>query len=411
MNKINSKTSLKDRRSFFSLCKDHIVLAIRMCLVQLFNLLPIKNNKIFLFSYYGSQYGCNPKYISEYLIHHYPKDRFELVWALDDTSKNIDGVKKVKVFSLRYFFELSTSKVIITNYRTINLYKKRKNQFYIQTWHSSLRLKQIEKDAEDSLPENYIKMAKKDSKKIDLLLSGCELSTAIFKRSFWYDGEIFEKGTPRNDLLFHDNSILRSKVLSSLHLPLDSKVVLYAPTFRKNNSLDVYNLDYSSILEKLTGRFGGNWIFLVKFHPHLISNVRKIAGKTPLVIDVTTYDDIQELLSISDVLISDYSSLIFDYSITRRPCFLYVPDLLEYTSRDRSLYFDLTELPFRCSTSNQRLLGEIEQFDANDYERNINTFLTNIGSFEEGNACEALTKRIDEICISKEKRRITYEAI
>ena len=107
--------------------------------------------------------------------------------------------------SLKYFYELCTAKVIITNFRTTNIFKKRKNQYYIQTWHSSLRLKQIEKDAEDSLPESYIEMAKEDSKKCDLLLSGCRYSTDIFKRAFWYDGEIFEYGTPRNDLLINSD--------------------------------------------------------------------------------------------------------------------------------------------------------------------------------------------------------------
>ena len=157
-----------------------------LLIIYLFNCFPIKQNKLFLFSYYGSQYGCSPKYISEYIRSKTPQGQFDIVWAFNNlqSKQQIEGVRKVKTMSLSYFYELCTSKVVITNFRTTELFLKRKNQYYIQTWHSSLRLKQIEKDAEDSLPKHYVQMAKKDSVKCDLLLSGCKFSTAIFKRAF-----------------------------------------------------------------------------------------------------------------------------------------------------------------------------------------------------------------------------------
>jgi CDP-glycerol glycerophosphotransferase len=386
---------------------------ISFAIINIFNFLPIKNNKIFMFSYYGSQYGCNPKYITEYLLKNYPNDKFDIVWAFNNLTnkKHIAGIRKVKTMSLEYFYELCTSKVIITNFRTTELFKKRKNQFYIQTWHSSLRLKQIEKDAEAVLPPDYVEMARKDSKKIDLLLSGCEYSTNIFKNSFWYEGEILEQGTPRNDLLFQHKVESRENTLNKLNIPTDSHVILYAPTFRNDNSLEVYNLNYSKILEKFTNKFGGKWIFLVKLHPHMISQSREIEEKAKVVKDVTRYDDIQELLSISDALISDYSSLIFDFSITQRPCFLYVPDLKEYINQDRPLYFDISELPFITTTNNHDLLEKIDDFNDEEYKTNLAGFLSKIGSFEDGMACESLAKRIDHICFSKRKGRINYEAV
>lgn len=158
-----------------------------------------------------------------------------MVWAFSSlkSKENIPGVRKVKITSLRYIYELCTSKIIITNFRTTDTFIKRKNQYYIQTWHSSLRLKQIEKDAEDTLPKDYVKMAIDDSKKLDLLLSGCKYSTDIFKRAFWYDGEIFEHGTPRNDIFFQKNSDLNNKIKEKLNINKDKKIILYAPTFRK----------------------------------------------------------------------------------------------------------------------------------------------------------------------------------
>ncbi|ETI67558.1 CDP-glycerol glycerophosphotransferase family protein [Neobacillus vireti] len=390
--------------NFIASFKNYIAFAI----IYLFNCLPIKNNKIFCFSYYGTQYGCNPKYITEYILKNYPKDRFDVVWAFNDTNKpHLTGIRKVKTMSLRYFYEICTSKVIITNFRTTELFVKRKSQFYIQTWHSSLRLKQIEKDAEGSLPQDYVEMAKKDSQKCDLLLSGCVFSTNIFKRAFWYDGNIFEHGTPRNDILFQNDSVMRKKILKLINIPIDSKVVLYAPTFRKDNNLEVYNIDYQLVSEKLREKFGGNWTFLVKLHPHLAAKSNQLMkGKN--IIDVTSFDDTQELLSITDILISDYSSLMFDFGITKRPCFLYVPDLLDYTNNDRNLYFDSKELPFISANSNDELIEKIDSFNQQEYNDNLIRFLDSIGSFEDGNACENLLQQINEICFSRNRKGNSY---
>lgn len=371
---------------------------ITLSIIRIFNCFPIRNNKIFLYSYYGSQYGCSPKYISEYLVNNYP-NKYDIVWAFNDidSKKYIEGIRKVKIMSLWYFYELCTSKVIITNFRTTELFKKRKNQYYIQTWHSSLRLKQIEKDAENTLPLHYIEMAKRDSEKLDLLMSGCKFSTDIFKRAFWYEGEIFEHGTPRNDLLFEKTDKINNKIKDKLKIDRNKKIVLYAPTFRKDNDLTVYNLDYSRLISKLSEKFGGEWIFLVKLHPHLISKSKELVYGNN-VLDVTTYDDIQELLGVADILVSDYSSLIFDFVLTERPCFLYIPDLDKYIESDRRLYFDINELPFISVKNNNEFVKEIDSFNQIKYKKNLDKFNSKIGSFENGQCCRELEKKIDKVC-------------
>jgi CDP-glycerol glycerophosphotransferase len=378
-------------------------------IIYLLNCLPIKSNKIFLFSYYGNQYGCNPMYITEHILKNYPKDKFDMVWAFNNLTnkQHLTGFRKVKTMSLRYFYELCTSKVIITNFRTTDLFVKRRSQFYIQTWHSSLRLKQIEKDAEDSLPPDYVQIAKRDSQKCDLLLSGCEFSTKIFKRAFWYDGNIFEHGTPRNDILFQNNSVMRKKILKKLNISIDSKLVLYAPTFRQDENLAVYNIDYQSVSQVFRNKFGGDWTFLVKLHPHMVSKSKQLI-KGNNILDVTSFDDTQELLSIADILISDYSSLMFDFAITQRPCFLYVPDLPDYTNNDRNLYFDLKELPFISAVSNSELIKKITCFNHQEYNDSLIQFLDSIGSFEDGKACEHLLLQINEVCFSRKRKGKSY---
>ena len=376
-------------------------------IIYIFCCLPIKKNKIILFSYYGSQYGGNPKYISQYIQDNYPSNRFDVVWVFNDLSSKhyLKGIRKVKTMSLKYFYELCTAKVVITNYRTTELYKKRKDQYYIQTWHSSLRLKQIEKDAENALPAHYIRMAKKDSLKCDLLLAGCKYSTEIFNRAFWYNGEIFEYGTPRNDLLFENRVDKKREIYEKLNISDPKKVLLYAPTFRKGNNLDVYDVNFERVAHTLDSKFGGEWTILVKLHPHLASKSSEIITDRN-VIDVSSFDDIQELLLIADVLLTDYSSLMFDFSITNKPCFLFVPDLIEYKSQDRGLYFDLEELPFITCLNQTELEEKIREFDFNKYEHDLENFLNRVGSFENGKASEQLVKRIDEVCFKKTRSEV-----
>ncbi|MGG4167730.1 CDP-glycerol glycerophosphotransferase family protein [Rossellomorea vietnamensis] len=382
-----------------------------LCIIHLFNLLPIKNNKIFLFSYYGAQYGDNPKYISEYIKEHDHQSTYDIVWAFTDldSTKHITNIRKVKMMSLRYFYELCTSKIIITNFRTTDYFIKRRNQYYVQTWHSSLRLKQIEKDAETALPPHYVEMAKRDSQKCDLLLSGCRYSTEIFKRAFWYEGEIFESGIPRNDVLLRNNQDKVKTIKHQYNLSVDTKVLLYAPTFRKDHSLEVYDLEYDSLIKAAKKKFGGDWVVLVKLHPHLLSKSNQIVQQKN-VIDVTSYNDIQELLLISDVLISDYSSLMFDYSLTNRPCFLYVPDVKQYLEKERSFYFNLKELPFISAQSNADLVREIELFDERTYKQEVQAFLSTIGSYERGISSKLLFNKINEVCFG-DKRRGLHEAV
>ena len=352
-----------------------------------FSFFPIKKKKIFFLSYYGSQYGCNPKYLSEYIVENCKG--WDVVWGFTEPDRHVvHGARKVKYMSLRYFFELYTSQVLVANYRMTELYHKRRGQLYIQTWHSSLRLKMIEGDAVETLPHNYVRMAKADSKQIDILLSGCDYSTQIFKRAFWYDGQIVPTGTPREDLLLNANSSRRNEIFKKIGIHEGTHILLYAPTFRKDNKLTCYNIDFKRLVTSIKEKYQGNWIILLRLHPHLQHFSKKLLNDASFLVDTTSYDDIQELLMIADVVISDYSSLIFDFALTGRPCFLYIPDLKEYTAHDRNLYFDINDLPFPISHNNEELSHNIQSFNIDNYQLGIKNFLQQTGSYEDGHACE-----------------------
>lgn len=355
--------------------------------------MPLARNKAFFLCYYGSQYGCNPKYLSQYITKIQPT--WDIIWGFTQPERHkISGIRKVRYLSLRFFYELCTSQVVVANYRMPLFYHRRRGQLYIQTWHSSMRLKAIEADAVTSLSKNYLDMAYNDSQQISILLSGCKKSSDIFKSAFWYNGIISPTGTPRLDILMASNQKLSNEIKNRLAIKNCSHIVLYAPTFREYSNTDVYDIDLLKLKKSFKQRWGGEWQVLVRLHPHMLG--KHLKGALNEVVDVTAYDDIQELLLISDVVVTDYSSLMFDFAVTKRPCFLYVPDLDEYLKRERQLYFSLDSLPFPKIRSNMQIDDVIYHFDEDKYSEDVDAFLQQTGSYETGNACENVFQIIQQ---------------
>lgn len=353
--------------------------------------MPIQKNKIILWSDNFKSFGCSPKYIALHLAENFP-GKYDIVWVLERDRPLPEGlpagIRVVRYFSMEYLKEVSTAKIIICNSRTgkAHYFRKRKGQFYIQTWHSSLRLKKIEGDA-PSLGQGYVELAKADSDKIDLLLSGCAFSTDIFKRAFWYDGEIMQSGTPRCDCFFGDNRAVKEKVYRFFGIEPDKKLALYAPTFRKDKTASVYGMDFT----RLGNALGEDWVVGCRLHPNLNADV---SGEN--CIGMSSYPDMQELLCACDLLITDYSSSMFDMAVAGKKCVLYVPDLENYMANERGLYFDIQQLPFAKAGSMDELCRCVADFEG--YEERCGAFLKEIGSFEDGNAAKAVAERIERIC-------------
>lgn len=371
-------------------------------LILFFRILPIKKNKIIFWSNSFKDYGCNPKYIAEYLINNFKSENLDIVWVFENghniPEKIPSEFRIVKYFSKEYLYELLTARIIITNHRMAKHYyfKKRKKQIYIQTWHSSTRLKKIEKDAISNLSNYYINSAISDSKKCDYIISGSKFSTEIYKNSFWYKGKVLELGTPRMDIMFVNNEKIKNKIKERYNIPLNKRMIIYAPTFRKDKCLDVYNIDSEKIVEALHEKYGGEWVILFRLHPNISNLSNKLKLKS-FCYDVSKYEDIQELLSASEILITDYSSCMFDFILVKKMVILYVPDLLEYTKNERGLYFDIEKLPVSISKDNKSLISEIIKFNNKIYVEKCEEFINRIGSIEDGGA----TKRICEFIINK----------
>lgn len=356
-------------------------------LIVFYSLIPLKKNKIIFWSNAFKSYGCNPKYMTEYLLNKYGM-KFDIVWVFDASLPKFENLPKeirtVKYFSKEYLYELHTAKFVVCNSRTSDSYMwhKRKKQVYIQTWHSSIRLKTIEKDAENFLPQSYIDAAINDSKKIDYIISGCNFSTEIFKNSFWYNGKILECGTPRIDYLINQSKT--ADLYKKTNLSDEYHYILYAPTFRMSDDFS-YNLDFEKIVCTFEHKFGGKWKVLYRLHPNLIFKIRDYDLDNNC-IDMSLYSDMQELIALSDAMITDYSSCMFDMMYIKKPCFLYMPDYEDYINSERKLYFKIDDLPFVKSFDKVSLLKSIDNFNAEDYAIKSDKFLKQIGSYEFGDA-------------------------
>lgn len=356
----------------------------------------VKQNRIMCTSSVFSRYACNPKYITEYLLKEHSGE-YEIYWCFKKGIKVPTLPPQVKTvrwrWSLKYFIVINTSHFIFSNQRLGNnaLYlKKRKGQRYIMTWHSSMGVKMIERDVVDMLPAHYEVNAIEDSKRCDLMLSGCKFRTEVIRRAFWYDGQILKKGTPRNDIIFNPDSRLKERLCSQYGIDISRRLLLYAPTFRSDYGLDCYKLDWDDVVGCLNKKTGQEYTVLMRLHPNFYSHPEIIAQLhfSGNVIDVTKYPDIQELLCISDILITDYSSAMFDFGLLYRPCILYATD---YAGYDRGTYLQMDDLPFPFAQCEQELLDIINGFNLEEYQKKLRHFNTQVACFyENGHACEAV---------------------
>ena len=321
---------------------------------QLCKLTPIKKNRIVFSSFNGGGYSDSPKAICEVLRQ--SGEDLELLWICKDEKAAAslpEGVKPVPYHGMKKLRALASSKIWVDNCRKYESLK-RKKQIYMQTWHG-FALKKIEQDVEAHLEPEYIAACKKDSAQIDVIVSGSGFMTKLYREKFWYHGAVLNTGTPRNDVFYQDHANMHERVCKALGLPADRKLALYAPTFRGDKNTDAYRLDAEMVRRKAAENFKGDWTVLIRLHPnvaHQSGNLFDYDGDH--VVDATAYPDMAELLCAANLLISDYSSTMFDYALTGKPIVQFATDIEEYT-KDRDFYFALDQLPFPLARSNEEL--------------------------------------------------------
>lgn len=364
-------------------------------LVRIFFFVPIKKNRILINSHIGKAYSCNPKYISEYLQNNYP-GRYEIIWFFRKANLGIEipQTKKILYKSLKWLYYTVTAKVIIGNDGAVWV-PRRKNQLIIDTWHGGGCYKKVAL-ANSNLDELVKYRTQISSREVNLYLSSSEyFSENIIRKNFKYSGKILESGMPRNDIFFQNENIilrrnLREKIAKQYSFEEDCFIILFAPTWRKKAE-NVEPLDIGTLKNVVEKCFSSQVIILGRGHH------KENASFEKNIIDVTLYSDMQELLLATDMLITDYSSSIWDFSFTKKPCFLFVPDLESY-KKNPGFERDIISWGFPVCETNSELMSAIENFKEEEHLRKMDEHHKTLVSYEKGYACQQVCDYINEFC-------------
>lgn len=366
--------------------------------------LPVRD-QILLASYHGKQTGDSPRAIAEELRRR--GDGRRQIWAISDWAVPVPpDADAVLTGTAAYFRALARSRFLVLNDHVARPYRKRRGQFYVQTWHGT-PLKRVGYDI--GVPamasgRRFLDYMAADVAQWDLLLSPNPFSTPIWRRAFGYEGEICETGYPRNDALVvaaRGGSAAAGHVgtiAARLGLPAGKKVALYVPTWRDNlhDRSGKYRLDFRLDLDEAARRLGEDWVLLVRGH-HLMAGGLPEVAVPGFAFDVTGYPDIGDLLLVTDVLITDYSSVMFDFAPSGRPMLFFTYDLAEYRDQTRGFYFDFeAEAPGPLlATSDQVIsaLADIESVAAKYAEARA-AFIKRFCPLDDGKASARACDRI-----------------
>ena len=351
-------------------------------------------------SFLGKQYSDNPKAIFHHIKKNYPD--YELFWSLNKESILLyehEDIQVIKRLSLKWVIYMGRAEYWITNTRLPLWIPKPKDTIYLQTWHGT-PLKKLGIDIEDikmpgTTTESYKRNFTAEAEKWDYLISPNDYSTQIFKRAFQFQGQVIESGYPRNDVLF-SNEISKVNLQKKLKLPSSKKIILYAPTWRDNQyyTKGKYKLNLELDLEALKREFSENFIIILRTH-YLITEHLDLSKYNDFVYDFSSYSDISDLYLVSDILITDYSSVFFDYANLRRPILFFVYDLEEYRDEVRGFYFNLEECaPGPLLETNEQLINAIKSTSVGTFvpDQKYESFINTFCSLEDGYAVERVVK-------------------
>lgn len=378
---------------------------------------PIDPNKVF-FHTQESKYTCNPKYICEELRKQCPE--IEIVWRAPGKGRGgiPDDIKIARLNRFVYFQELFSSKVVVTNSFLYlgQPYSLKKKQVLIETWHGSLGIKRHDQKA---IKDTWrrVHALKETGRMTTYCITNSSLETGSLSSTYWPKTPMLEYGHARNDIFFprfaEKRAELRAALFEKWELPPGTKTVMYGPTFRDAKNFDCYDVDFERLTKTLSERFGGTWAVLLRYHPSLAKEYKKRGyqineeeeGKEPafLIRNVTDYIDMQELIAVTDVAITDYSSWIYDFVLMRKPGFIFATDIKEYNN-ERGFYYPLEETPFPIAVNNDELMDNIMAFDNESYQARVEQFLKDKGCVEDGHASERVVELIKKIIREEEAK-------
>lgn len=356
-------------------------------------------------SFGGKSYSCNPRAVSEEL--HKMAPEFRIVWLFHDAKRKKavvpEYVQCVEIGSLRASWEQARAGFWIDNFdKSLSTYKK-PDQVYIQLYHGDRGFKKILYDSDKASP--YDRYIEQDI--CDLMLSGSDYYDRVIRSAFKYNGRIMKVGSPRNDLLLNHTKEDTAEIKDALGLSTDIKVLMYAPTLRRaaeGKEQELADIDLEATLDALENKTRQKWICLIRAHSAVNGFVHS-RKKSHRIVDLTEYEDMRDLLLITDMLITDYSSAAGDFALLKRPIILYQSDREKYLREDRAFYFDMETSPFSVVFDQGQLNVAIQDLDEKAAEKQCEQILEFYGTVETGHAAKSVSEYILQNQASKGKIR------
>ena len=361
---------------------------------------PLEENTVMFETFMGKSYADSPKYIYEYLAKNYP-GKYKFIWVLNDPKEKLPYEGKiVKRFTREYAYYLGVSKYFVFNIRQPLWFRKREEQVFLETWHGT-PLKRLAFDQEEvtAASPTYKAQFYRQKQEWDYLIAPNKFSSDIFKSCFMYDGNMLETGYPRNDLLSLPNrDAIALELKKKLGIPLDKKTILYAPTWRDDEYYGngKYKFKLKLDLDLLKQQLGDEYVVLLRTH-HYIADALDVTGLEEFAYNLSKYDDITEIYLISDICITDYSSVFFDYANLKRPMLFYTYDLDKYRDVLRGFYIDMeTELPGPLVYTTEEVIDKIKNLNSlnQEYQQRYEQFYERFCSWEDGNAAMRVVEAV-----------------
>ncbi len=365
------------------------------------------NDNSILFATDQGEYTCNPKYIAEEVLRR--KLPYEITWALKGGALGPFPAEfnLVRGGSPNYYRAVASSKIVVQNGHSLqrNGANKNKGQLWLQTWHGSLGLKKLEGAGGDD--KFYRRMQRLDMQQTDYIITNSEFEDNVFSSTYWGGVPILRKGHARNDILLdkskENSKYLRKKILKRLNIKdTGQKFLLFAPTHNDKVSERSYgNIDFDALREVLADKFGGTWEILIRTHNSNKGRSSKwLAGLPLYCYNASFYPDMQELLVVADAGVTDYSSWICDYILTKKPSFLFGTNISMY-KQTRGFYHKFEKTPFTIATSNKELIDNISKFNQNNYNEKVDKFLDDCVCIDDGKSASRIVDEIERLMKNK----------
>lgn len=362
----------------------------RMCQYLLYFFVPLRKNRIMFYAHNRKGYVCNPKYLLSHILQREP-GRYELFWVscFPDSCEPMDGVTVVARRSFAYFFVFIRTKYFITNDMVDENLVKKKGQLFISTWHGGGAYKKVGIGTSEENME-ISKYFGRWYQRLDYFVSSCRVCTELYSKAFnLAERKFWEIGTPRNDVLFGSHPQIRQKVLDHYHLPAGTKFLLFAPSFKQNKMAERSTAagEWEEVIRGLneTETDGTAWVVL--YRTHYFRMTLEIPENSRL-LNGNDYYDMQELLYAADILVTDFSSSIWDFSLMGKPVFLFRRELREYERNDRGFFIAPDKWPYLQIDELIEIPSLFSKIDKEELQDAYREHFDFMGSFETGEACQ-----------------------